>query len=591
MCKKIKFFTLFALLLFSSCWGCALPSTSNQDSTSSQSKLEQAEFEKFSDELFASEMSSSDTISIHFSMETPSDYGVDVPETTWGSIESDDYLENKQMLRSLEKKLNSYDYDRLTKEQQLTYDTLDIFLETELKGCKYYEFSDPFSPMRGIQTQIPLVLSEYDFNSKDDIENYLTLLEQSYDYIKSCLDYEKTRSKNGYFMTDYSSEKVREQCMEFLAPPENCLIPVFNDKLSGFEQLSEEEAGDYKARNEAAISTSLIPGYQLIITKLQELEGTRSSDKGLADFKEGKKYYEYLVRSYTGSDKPVKDLIALTEDHIRANLVHMQTLMNDNPELGTMLETYEFSPTEPDAILDHLRDSITEDFPAIPYDAYTLKYVPPSLESLSNPAFYLIPPLDNMEKQVIYINNGVEYESMDLFPVLAHEGFPGHLYASVYFSSLNPHPIRSLLGTTGYHEGWAQYVENYSYQYSGLDSNVAAFLALNSSYSYALYARLDMGVHYQGWDLEDTETYLYEHGADSSFAEEIYYTLVDDPASYLPYYISYLEIMELRDTAKKELGNDFSIKDFHEFFLTTGPTYFDVIAKEMEEWIAEPDKK
>lgn len=589
MYQKRKLFShmvaLFcSLALF--CSGCTFDfseDTVNKVSKNQSAQETSAAFEEYLDELFASEMSESDTISIHFSMEHPENYGVEVPEVTWGTVEASDYRETKQQLSSFLKELENFDYDKLSEEQQIIYDTLEAFIENELNGCKYSDFAEIFSPMSGLQTQIPLILSEYDFNTRDDIEDYLTLLEQSYDYIEDCLEYEEARAKKGYFLTDTSAEDVKEQCLVFLAPTENCLIPVFNEKIAAFEELSQEEITAYQKRHKEAIEDYLIPAYQLIITKLSELEGTRTDDLGLSSYSDGKKYYEYLVRAYTGSDKSVDELIDITEDRLYANIVHMQSLASENPDLYSALDVYEYPYTEPEEILEHLKECITEDFPEIAYDSYTLKYVPKSLEDLSNPAFYMIPPIDNMEKEVIYINNSDEYAHMDLFPTLAHEGFPGHLYQCTYFNSLNPHPVRSLLGPTGYHEGWAQYVENYSFQYSGLDSSIAAFLALNTSFSYGLYSRIDMGIHYEGWDVSDTQNYCYRFGVDYDTAEEVFYDLIDEPAAYLPYYISYVEIMELREAAQEALGDDFSLKDFHEFFLTVGPTYFDVIEKHMEE--------
>lgn len=560
--------------------GCTLPQTELADAKPSLQVQE--EFDDFTDELFAAGMSQSDSFSVHFSMEHPENYNVSISEPTWGEIPSDDTSKTAEEISDALKTLKDFSYDALTTEQKITYDTLLISLETAQEGSQYTDFSQLFSPMKGLQTQIPLLLSEYDFHSIQDIEDYLSLVEQSYDYVSACLEYQHKIAEKGYCLTDYSSAEVQKQCMEFLAPAENCLIPVFNEKLNTLGSLDDSQITEYKSRHEAALKDSLIPAYQLIISELSEMEGMRKDNSGLSHYKNGKQYYEYLVRSYTGSDKSVKKLISQTEKKITADIRYLSSLLAEDPQLYDALLDYQYIYSKPEDILSHLQKSIPQDFPDLLPEHYTLKEVPQSLEALSSPAFYLISPIDNLEKQVIYINNSDEYASMDLFPTLAHEGFPGHMYAGYYYNSLNPHPIRSLLGPTGYHEGWAQYGENYAYQYSGLDSNLADCLALNNVYSYALYARLDMGIHYQNWNLPKVETYLENQGLDTAQAETIYYTLVDDPAAYLPYYISYVEILELRDEAEETLKEDFSLLDFHEFFLSTGPTYFDVMKKHMK---------
>ena len=96
-----------------------------------------------------------------------------------------------------------------------------------------------------------------------------------------------------------------------------------------------------------------------------------------------------------------------------------------------------------------------------------------------------------------------------------------------------------------------------------------------------------MGVNYEGWDVEDIENYLKDYLTDTSISGELYELFINDPGIYLQYYIGELEILELKEKAMDELGNDFDIKEFHQFFLEVGPTYFDIIEDRMEDWIEE----
>ena len=96
---------------------------------------------------------------------------------------------------------------------------------------------------------------------------------------------------------------------------------------------------------------------------------------------------------------------------------------------------------------------------------------------------------------------------------------------------------------------------------------------------------MDIGVNYEGWDMDDIEDYLSNYLTDVSFAGELYELFINDPGVYLQYYVGYLEILELRDYAAKQLEDDFNIKEFHRFFLEVGPTYYDIILKRMNMWI------
>ena len=145
-----------------------------------------------------------------------------------------------------------------------------------------------------------------------------------------------------------------------------------------------------------------------------------------------------------------------------------------------------------------------------------------------------------------------------------------------------------MLSYPGYTEGWATYVEYYSYSLDNLTENVARTLALNDSATLGLYAYLDMGIHYDGWLYEDVLEYLKIFGFTSEeIARDIYETILQNPAEYLSYFIGYLEITELRETAKNRLGENFNIKDFHTFLLEVGPAPYDIITDYMEKRFSE----
>lgn len=117
----------------------------------------------------------------------------------------------------------------------------------------------------------------------------------------------------------------------------------------------------------------------------------------------------------------------------------------------------------PASMLSELREKITRDFPVLPDVSCDIKYVHESLQKYLSPAFYLTPAIDDYTNNVIYINPSSNYDDIELFTTLAHEGYPGHLYQSVYWNASKPDLLRMLLDTGGYTEGWATYVEMYSF--------------------------------------------------------------------------------------------------------------------------------
>jgi uncharacterized protein (DUF885 family) len=127
----------------------------------------------------------------------------------------------------------------------------------------------------------------------------------------------------------------------------------------------------------------------------------------------------------------------------------------------------------------------------------------------------------------------------------------------------------------------------YSYHLAGIDENLASFLEANNIIILCMYARADIGIHYEGWKKDDTIRFILKIINDAKIAESIYNTLLEEPAIYLPYAIGFLEIRNMREKAEDTLGDKFVMKEFHQFFLDIGPAQFDVIDNRLETWIKE----
>ena len=259
----------------------------------------------------------------------------------------------------------------------------------------------------------------------------------------------------------------------------------------------------------------------------------------------------------------------------------MALLLSSDDSLADKLdEDIDISENDPKIILQTLQSSLKEDFPDAVSSQYTLKYVPESLEDSMNPAFYMIPPVDVTDSNVIYLNNSHITDNLSLFTTLAHEGYPGHLYQQSAFSATDPDPLRQAMNFLGYVEGWATYAENMSYTWTGLDVNLARCLQLNQDITLALYGRIDLGIHYEGWTTDDVTEFLSDYGLDDDeTVHSVFRAIVSDPASYLPYCIGYMEFKELRDDTEETMGDDFNLKEFHQCILNIGPCSFDVLEK------------
>lgn len=538
------------------------------------------QFRTFTRSLFQTEVSAN-TISLHYTLRSPSDYGIaDIP-ATYGSLSSDP-VAAKASVRNILSSLQEFDPATLSSENALTFKILDTYLKNASTGTDYLLYQEPLGPVSGIHTQLPVLLSEYSFYDTQDVETYLALLKETPSYFDSVIQFEQKKAASGLFMPDYQADSVLDTCQSFIdMGKENYLVSTFNERIASLDLLPENKKDSFQKENMKLVTEEIYPAYQNLITAIKSLKGKGMNEQGLSHFPYGKKYYEYLVRQTTGCNESISRLRLMTRAQILEDLSAMQKILF--PADAALTQASVLEQTSPDSMLDDLRSKITDTFPEIPDVDFQVKYVPESMQDYLSPAFYMIPAIDNLTENVIYINNGQTASGLNLYTTLAHEGYPGHLYQTVYFSASEPDPIRSILDFGGYVEGWATYAEMMSYYLAPLPKTEASLLQKNNSVILGLYALADMGIHYDGWSVTDTVRFFSDYGInDPNAVQSVYELIIGSPANYLKYYIGYLKFYELKKEMADTLGNQFSQKEFHRAVLDVGPAPFEIVYDEVE---------
>lgn len=537
---------------------------------------EDARFREYTRELFCRE-AASNTVNLHYTLKEPEKYGItDVP-VTFGSfdVEAEAVKASSENMRQA---LLGFSYDDLDTQNRLTYDVLNYQLRSMDQSADYLLYEEPLGLVSGVQTQLPVVLSEYQFYDRQDVDDYLALLKTTGEYFDSLIRFENQKAEAGLFMADYAADTVIGQCRAFLDMGDgNYLYSTFVDRIEEIDELTNDEKNDYIQDNALVIQDYVLPAYEKLISFVEDMKGSGKNEKGLVYLPQGKEYYELLVKQSTGSDRSVEEMEDLTRRQITDDLEAMEQIIGIS--YGEAEEAAASVGQESaELILAYLKQGIGQTFPEPPATELEVKYVPEEMEEHLSPAFYMIPAIDNTRENVIYINRGHMGNDLTLFTTLAHEGYPGHLYQTIYYESTDPDPIRSLMDFGGYVEGWATYAEMGSYYLTPLSKEQAVILQKNSSIILGLYALADMGIHYDGWSRMDTVSFFSNYGiTDAETVEEIYELIIGSPANYLKYYIGYVEFLELKKDWAEEKGEDFSQKEFHEAVLEVGPAPFDIV--------------
>ncbi len=579
-----------------------------------------ASYNKLCREIFRSELTGN-TLTLHYTLQNPADYGIYEDEARLPVYSAENRALSGAAVTDWSERLSAIDREKLSDENRYSYTLLTRYLALQQSLSAYSCHEEPFSPNSGMQQTLPVLFSEYRFTRRKDIDDYLSLLSQTGDYFQGLLAYEREKADAGLFMSEDSADALISGCEDFITEDSinngsHFLVDSFAARLLEFQKtypelLSEEAFDTYYQENVRILKEDVMPAYQMLAEEMTQLSENvchsdttggpdRSADSDLAGnpggsgkISEKQKHYSLLIQKSTGSyrsPEEIREMLYAQFDTLHAELINLRKQAQ-----ASQTSARHTHPLSVEDILAFLQEDMKEDFPSLlsgsseqsksplkkqlPAVSCDIKYISKSLSASSAPAFYLTPPMDAFDKNVIYINPDSSLEGAALFTTLAHEGFPGHLYQTVYARESGiadrQNPLRGILDYPGYCEGWALYVELCSYDYAAsyytVDTEV---LKTARSLELCLCALLDLHIHYYGLTLPQAQALLAGFGISEDAAANIYSYIEQEPANYLKYYLSYLEILSLKQEAETLWKDAYSDYRFHQFYLDAGPSDF-----------------
>lgn len=574
-------------------------------------RQDEKRFVNITSRIFLGEMTSN-TLNMHYSLAAPVNYGIYDYDAILPGYSAEGSKNAQIAAENTLAALKAIHKERLSSQDAYLYELLVRSLENSMELSSYTYYQEPLSPSSGMQVQLPVLLAEYAFRCERDVKDYLSLLDQTDEYFASLLTYEQEKAAAGLCMPAFALRQVREQCDTIVTKEEleqgtHFLQVTFQERLKELCKQGEitlEEAQGYLVQNDRLLKTVLLPAYIALGDGLILLEDNSIPLAGLAAFPKGKDYYQALLASQTGSYRSVEQIQNMLTQQFTDVYDSFQKLVHAHPEIA---ESYpanreiSFPFTEVTDMLNDLQQRMMREFPVIPGTStyVTVKSVSDTLDDYCAPAFYLTAPLDDTDQNVIYINEKKTPSGLDLYTTLAHEGYPGHLYQTVYnnrsAAARGERPVRELLWYGGYLEGWALYVEFHSFDYAsdllkenGLEQE-ALFVQIekyNRSLQLCLYSMLDIMIHYEGASYSQITKVLESFGiTDEASVQAIYTYIALEPCNYLKYYLGYLEIVSLQNTAVELWGAEYSDYQFHRFLLEAGPSDFIALNELLAQWV------
>ncbi|MDE6926915.1 MAG: DUF885 domain-containing protein [Acetatifactor sp.] len=572
-------------------------------------KQDEKRFIHITSSLFVEEMRSN-TLNMHYTLAYPENYGIYDYEPVLACYDSTDSMQDHAAMENTVNALRSIHTENLSDTDAWLCTLLTRSLENSLAMADYPYYNEPLAPNSGMQSQLPILLAEYAFRSKRDITDYLALLDQTDEYFASLLAFEQEKAAAGLIMPASSLQEVRKQCDTIVTKSDlengtHFLQTTFEERLTPLIQsgiITRDEADSYIAQNDRLLKTVLLPAYIALGDGLILLEDDAVPLSGLGSTEAGKEYYQYLLISETGSYRSVEEIQLLLVNKFKEEYEAIHNLVTAYPDYfadnGDSSQA-DFPYTDAAGMLADLQKRMQGQFPPVSGEptVVTVRPVSPSLEKYTAPAFYITSPRDDSTQNTIHINTSKTPKGLELYTTLAHEGYPGHLYQTVYNNrnalEQKERPARELLWYGGYLEGWALYVEFISYDYvselmqeqgRSADAVMTEVEKHNRSMQLCLYSMLDIMIHYEGASYNQIAEVLEGFGiTNSNSIRAVYAYIAQEPCNYLKYYLGYLEILSLQEQAKKLWGDEYSEYRFHCFYLDCGPSDFLSLRERLEE--------
>ncbi|MEG0330672.1 MAG: DUF885 domain-containing protein [Longicatena sp.] len=585
--KKLRrlFLCSLSLMLSISLFGCQ-----SKDNTT-----QQASFNEFITSEFIDEMEN-DYLTTHIYLEHPENFDVNKQEI---EIQIGEEINDKTIQKNInetkkaEKKFKEFDRDTLSDEQKDTYDIYNFNLTTALTSIdskfKYYDAY--FNTLTGIHTQLPVLFADLTLRNEQDVKDLILLLQSTLPYINSILTYTKQQSKEGLLSIDM--ERVLSDVKKTLETQENSstLTSMYKniDKLT----LSAELKTSYKEKVKEAFMNSFIPAYQNMYDTLTSLKLSKNNTEGICNFEYGKEYYEMLFSNAISSSLSIKKTKKLLENTADKYLTIAQSVILKDEKVYENLQNdkYVTNYTNFESMLKDINKGIEKDFPSIGKLSYEIAPLDKDLQNQGVAAYFNLPAIDGTTPKQIRVNtNGTQINSIETFTTLAHEGIPGHMYQVSYAYENLRVPYRKVFSNaTGYTEGYATYVEYYATKYlTDIDENAIKLQNALAIYQQCLLALSDIGIHYEGWNVNDLKDFYTKKGLelDKDSFTDLYQQIQANPTAFLSYYVGFAQFDKLQEKAKDKLGKNYRDKDFHEAILKSGAAPFEVVEKNVDAYIS-----
>jgi len=516
--------------------------------------------------------------------------------------------------RDLAEMKANFDFDKLGPDQQLSYILYQRNVENDLANDRFHQHNYPFNQMFGVQSGVPtFLLNNHRIDSVDDAKAYIARLSKVKGNVDIILEQNRDAVAKGIMPPKFVYAHVIRDSENILkgAPFEdtdtlNLLLADFEKKVKKLDLPEAEQEALYTDAI-TALLTSVRPAYEAIIAEMRTQQAAAGTNDGVWKLPDGEAFYAQRLKIQTTTDMTADEIHDLGLSEVARIHGEMQDIMASVGFEGDLQDFFTFLKTDPRFVyedsdegraaylkeatrmIDVMETRLPEVFMTFPKAELDVRAVEPFREKSAGKAFYNRPAPDGSRPGIYYANlyKITDMPKYQMEALAYHEGIPGHHMQISLAQELEGVPqFRKYGRIIAYSEGWGLYSEYLPKEMGFYEDPYSDFGRLAMELWRAARLVVDTGLHHKKWTREEAIKYLTDNTPnpenDCIKAIERYIVM---PGQATAYKIGMIKILELREMAKAEMGDDFDIRKFHDVVLSSGPVPLNILEDRVKAWV------
>ncbi|MEC4088563.1 DUF885 domain-containing protein [Pseudoalteromonas rubra] len=510
--------------------------------------------------------------------------------------------------------LQAIDRSKLDGQTQVSYDLFKQNLENEIADFQWRFHNYPVNQMYGTHSMLPaFLINQHQITDVKDAKAYISRLNGIPAVFEQLIVNLEVRADKGIIAPKFvfphviDSSKNIIKGAPFVDGEDSTLLADFKRKVEKLE-IADNEKQALIAEATDALKAAVKPAYSKLISYLQQLEKRADTRDGAWKFPDGEKYFNNALARTTTTDLTAAEIHKIGLSEVARIHDEMREIKEKVGFKGDLKAFMEFMRTDKQfylpnseegkakyladatAMIDNMKDRLDELFIVKPKADMIVKRVEAFREKSAGKAFYQQPSPDG-SRPGIYYANLYDMEAMPTYQMEAlayHEGVPGHhMQIAIAMELENMPKFRKFGRYTAYTEGWGLYSELVPKEMGLYEDPYSDFGRLAMELWRACRLVVDTGIHAMKWTRQEGIDYYVNNTPNAkSDAVKMVERHIVIPSQATAYKIGMLKIVELREAARKELGDKFDIRQFHDVVLKNGPVPLNVLEQFVNEWVA-----